>query len=130
MKLSDYEQTLLEGWEDVYKKGQLTLWVLLALHEGPKHMSQIKEFIAISTNDTQTADDQSMYRALRRYDDAELVQYETVKSSNGPDLKIYSITQTGHKVLATFVKHNVTDVLMKPEIKQTLITLAKKGAQS
>ncbi len=115
--LSSYEQKLLDAWEDVHKKGQLTLWILLALYESPKHMNQIKDFIKDKTVGTQTADDQSMYRALRRYDDTELVIFNTQKSDNGPDLKVYELTETGHKVLTNFVQRNITDIFYNPTVK-------------
>lgn len=105
--LNDYEVKLLEGWEDVFKRGSLTLWTLLALKDGPKHMAQIKDFISGITKEVVTADDQSMYRGLRRYYDAELVRFETVASESGPDLKYYSLTKTGEVVLRAFVGRNI-----------------------
>jgi PadR family transcriptional regulator PadR len=117
--LSKYEQKLLDGWEEVFKKGQLTLWIMLALKDGPKHMADIKQFIHSATNGTLSADDKSMYRALRRYYDAELLDF-TTKSGNGPDLKIYSLTKIGHKVLSNFIKRNITTVFYEPAIKQLI----------
>jgi PadR family transcriptional regulator, regulatory protein PadR len=118
--LDEYERKLLEGWEEIYKKGQLTLWIMLALKDGPKHMSEIKEFIARTTNGTLTADDKSMYRALRRYYDAELVDFKQVPGKNGPDLKIYSLSPAGEKVLNQFAQRNLINVFFKPEIKSLL----------
>jgi DNA-binding PadR family transcriptional regulator len=70
LSLNTYEKTLLEGWEDTAKKGHLTLWILLALKDGSKHMAVVKTFITTATNGLLEADDKSMYRALRRYYDA------------------------------------------------------------
>ncbi len=110
-KLTDtYEQKLLDGWEDVYKKGQLTFWILFALYDKEKHMSQIKEFVTKATNGTQSADDQSMYRALRRFESAELIGFRKVASKSGPDLKLYSLTRTGKNVLRAFTKRNIVGV--------------------
>jgi PadR family transcriptional regulator PadR len=109
----------LDGWEEAFKKGQLTLWIMLALKDGPKHMADIKHFIYRATNGTLTADDKSMYRALRRYYDAEMLDF-TTKSSNGPDLKIYSLTKIGHKVLKEFTKRNITDVFYQSNIKELI----------
>ncbi len=119
--LGDYEQKLLEGWEDVHKKSQLTLWIMLALKDGPKHMAAIKQFITESTNGTLTADDQSMYRALRRYHDADLVSYREEPSESGPDLKVYFLTSTGKTVLRHFIQRNFKDVFYKPAIKDLLL---------
>jgi PadR family transcriptional regulator PadR len=33
---------LLTTWEETYKKGQLTLWIFLALRDGDKYMNEIK----------------------------------------------------------------------------------------
>src|SRR5215475_10745581 len=94
----EYARKLLAGWEDVYKKGQLTLWVLLALKDGPKHMAEIKAFLERATNGTLTVDDQSLYRALRRYDETELADYETAPG-NGPERKVYRLSKLGERVL-------------------------------
>lgn len=114
MKLDTYEQELLQAWEEVHKKGQLTMWIMLALKDAPKHMQQIKEFVESITNGTLSADDKSMYRALRRYYDAELIDFKNVPSDNGPDLKVYSLTNTGRRVVREFVERNITSVFYRP----------------
>ena len=40
---------LLSSWEQTYKKGQLTLWIFLALKDGQKYVDEIKEFIEIKS---------------------------------------------------------------------------------
>src|SRR4051812_33128358 len=116
--LNKYERTLLEGWEEVHKRGQLTLWILLALKEGPKHMTSIKQFISKTTNGLVAADDKSLYRALRRYHKAEMLDYKLRASKNGgPELKIYSLTDTGQKVLGCFIERNITSLFFNKAIK-------------
>lgn len=110
MNLNAYEQTLLVGWEDVHKKSQLTLWLLLALKAAPKHMAEIKQFIYKHTNDTISADDKSMYRALRRLAEAEIVSYELETNKSGPDKKIYRLTEVGIKILEAFIAKNIKGV--------------------
>src|SRR5579862_1002697 len=119
-ELDDYEKKLLEGWEEVFKKGQLTLWIMLALKDGPKHMTEIKQFIYKATDGTLSADDQSMYRALRRYYDTELVDFKQEPGKGGPDLKIYSLSAVGEKILNEFTKRNILDVFFKPAIKSLI----------
>jgi len=119
--LSKYEQTLLQAWEEVYKRGQLTLWILLGIKDGPKYMSQIKEFISHQTNDVLQADDKSMYRALRRFDEAQMISYVTKPSDNGPDHKVYSLTPTGKQILDEFIKRTFIDVFYKPSVKQLVL---------
>ena len=118
--LSDYEKKLLDGWEEVYKKSQLTLWVLLALKAGPKHMAAMKKFILDGTNGTVLADDKSMYRALRRYNDADLVAFTTQTNKKGPDKKIYKLTKSGFAVLDEFTKRNIQEVLLKAETQRLI----------
>ena len=120
--LTNYEQTLLAGWEATYKMGQLSLWVMLALKAGPKHMAQIKQFIGEASGSVVTADDKSIYRALRRYHDADLVSFEMQPSSNGPDLKVYTLTMTGRNVLGHFLQRNIS-VFYNPDIRM----LVEKG---
>lgn len=121
MKLTTFEQRILDTWEEVYKKGQLTLWILLSLKHQPKHMTAIKKFITRATNNSLSADDQSMYRALRRFAEMELITYREIPSTrHGPDLKVYSLTATGARVLNTFIKKNVTAIFYKKKIKKLL----------
>lgn len=112
-----FEQTLLQGWEDVYRKSQLTLWLLLSLKEGPKHVAQIKSFIGDATNGLVASDEQSIYRALRRYHKVELVGYKEVPGSSGPARKEYYLTDVGLRVLNSFVKRNIIDTLFRPDIQ-------------
>ena len=115
----DYARKLLAGWEDVHKKGQLTLWILLALKDGPKHMAEIKAFIDRGTNGTMSVDDQSMYRALRRYYETELADFEAAPG-NGPDRKVYRLSALGESLLREFVKRNIIDTLYKPAIRSLI----------
>lgn len=120
MNLDKYEQSLLDGWEDVYKKGQLTLWILLALKDSPKHMADIKLFIEKATNNTLTADDKSVYRALRRYKAADMITFTTVPGNSGPDRKIYALSATGEHVLVAFCTRNITDVFFKSSTQKLI----------
>lgn len=119
--LNRFEQTLVEGWEDIYKKSQLTLWILLALKDGSKHMAEIKSFIAEATNQTIVADDKSMYRALRRFVDTDLLSYTTEPNDKGPDRKLYLLTDSGQAVLSEFVSRNIVDIYFKPSVKSLLL---------
>lgn len=113
-----YLQTLLEGWETVYKKSQLTLWILLALKDGPKHMAEIKTFIETTTAGQMTSDDKSFYRALRRFDKADLIEYSLKTSKNGPDKKIYKLTELGATILSQFIERNITNIYYNQNIKK------------
>ena len=114
-QLNSYEQKLLAGWEDTYNKGQLSLWILLALKHGQKYMSQIKEFILESTSKLVDPDDKSVYRALRRFRDSELIDYNLLPSPSGPDLKSYFLTPAGINVLNAFLGRNIAGVILLPK---------------
>lgn len=117
-RLTKFEETLLAGWESVYKMGQLSLWLMLALKDGAKHMAQIKRFISVHANSL-TADDKSIYRALRRYHKAGLVAFETAPNASGPNLKVYDLTDTGRHVLDHFLARNVR-IFYKPAIRNLI----------
>lgn len=119
--LDKYEQTLLDGWEEVYKRAQLTLWILLALKDGNKYMNQIKAFINQHTNGTLLADDKSMYRALRRFNDAQMVDYYNQPNDIGPDLKVYSLTVSGKRITKAFVARNINDIFYKADTKKLIL---------
>ncbi|HSX45264.1 MAG TPA: PadR family transcriptional regulator [Candidatus Saccharimonadales bacterium] len=121
MILDKYEQTLLNGWEDTHKQSQLTLWIMLALKHGPKHMNAIKKFISNWTNQTILADDKSIYRALRRFNEAELISFTNKPSQKGPDLKIYELTDTGSHVLSKFIERNISDIFFHQQVKELLL---------
>jgi DNA-binding PadR family transcriptional regulator len=125
LKLDDYQQSLLIGWEEIFKKGQLTLWIALALKAGPKHMAEIKDFIIQLTNGTTDIDDRSIYRALRRYHNADIVAFTMAPSDNGPERKIYHLTNTGKVLVDAFCKRNIISVFYKSEVKK----LIEKGVQ-
>ena len=115
-----YEKSLLKAWEDVYKKGQLTLWILLALKDGPKHMAEIKQFIAEHTHDALRADDKSMYRALRRYHAAEMIAFTAAPGAGGPDRKVFELAPTGRRVLKAFCARNIVPIFYQPAIKKLI----------
>lgn len=118
--LNCFEEKLLQGWEEVFKKSQLTFWILLSLKDGPKHMSDMKSFMTAKTNGLVEADDKSMYRALRRFADVDMVSFSLERNQNGPDRKVYQLTETGLQVLNNFAKRNILNVYYKSDIKKLL----------
>lgn len=119
--LNDYERKILLVWEEVYKKGQLTFWILLSLRVRNQYMQSIKKFIEKSTNGTLEADDKSMYRALRRLVQMDLIFYKDEPSpQSGPSRKSYFLTDAGEKVLQAFINRNITGIFFKPELIKLL----------
>jgi len=100
-------EELLNAWEETYKKGQLTLWVFLALREGRKCVEEIKEFVERVSEGTMSCEEQSLYRNLRKFQHLEIVTYESRKVSKGPDRKYYYLTETGEELFKRFVERNI-----------------------
>ena len=100
-------EELLNAWEETYKKGQLTLWVFLALKEERKCVEEIKEFVERMSEGTMSCEEQSLYRNLRKFQHLEIVAYESKKVSKGPDRKYYYLTETGDELFKRFVERNI-----------------------
>ena len=98
---------LLSSWEETYKKGQLTLWIFLALKDGEKYVDEIKEFILEKSQHTINCEEQSLYRNLRKYEHIGVVTYESKKGNKGPDRKYYYLTDLGNNLLEQFIERNI-----------------------
>jgi PadR family transcriptional regulator, regulatory protein PadR len=98
---------LLTTWEETYKKGQLTLWIFLALKEGKKYVEEIKSFVEEQSRHTMTCESQSLYRNLRKYQQVGVVDYETGVGNKGPERKYYYLTDLGLELLNSFLERNI-----------------------
>lgn len=106
MKLTPFETTVLEGWEDVYKKTQVSLWLLLAMREGERYVEDIRLFM--KKHASIEIADPSLYRSLRRFEAAALAKSTAVKSKQGgPDKKKFVLTREGLAVLEAFLARNI-----------------------
>ena len=127
---SDYIDELVYEWDEVYKKGQLSLWVLLSLCDGKKYAAEIAEFMNQSTDGTFEVQEQSLYRALRRFKGMRMVSVSEEDSPNGgPKRKFYELTDIGTAVLARFIELHVSP-LVQPKIVTLLHTIQQKGIKS
>jgi PadR family transcriptional regulator PadR len=108
MKENDkMHEELLNAWEETYKKGQLTLWIFLALKEGPKYVNELQETIELFTKGTIRAEEQSLYRTLRKFYHLKMVDFSSGKGHKGPDRKYYHLTPLGQSLLYSFVERNI-----------------------
>lgn len=98
---------LLESWEATYKKGQLSLWIMLALEDGPKYLDEIQQFIHEESQRTISCENQSLYRALRKFSVVEMVEFSLHKGNKGPDRKCFELTPIGRDVLYQFTRRNI-----------------------
>jgi PadR family transcriptional regulator, regulatory protein PadR len=99
---------LLSAWEETYKKGQLTLWIFLALKEDKKYVDDIKSFVEEESNHTMSCEEQSLYRTLRKFQHLGVVDFETGKGNKGPERKYYFLTELGQSLLNQFISRNIS----------------------
>ena len=118
--LDEFEQNLLDTWEEVYKRGLSTFWILLALQESSKYSLPITEFIQKHTKGTLNIEEQSLYLALRRLKKMRLVEYVEKDAGQGRDRKVYSMTKSGNKILQSFIKRNIEQIYYNQSVKKLL----------
>jgi len=106
-KEAELQKELLGAWEETYKKGQLTLWIFLSLKEGPKYVSGLQESIERFSKGTIRAEEQSLYRTLRKFYHLKMVDFSSGKGHKGPDRKYYHLTPLGESLLQSFVERNI-----------------------
>lgn len=98
--LTTDELTFLDSWEEVYKKGILTFWVLFYLSQQEYDASALYQELA--KNDT-SLNEHSMYRLLRRlYEVGLLLQSRTEGRK-----KFYTTSQKGKNILTVFMERNI-----------------------
>jgi PadR family transcriptional regulator PadR len=106
MPKSDIAQLLLQ-WEDVYKKGLLSFWMLLLIQQRPMYAFEMKSAIAEFSQGTIGADEKSIYRALKRFEEAGLIDSDTQPSDVGPPRRYFSLTPSGKELLTQFILRNI-----------------------
>lgn len=114
-----YEDKVLQAWEEVYKKGQLTLWIFLALRDSAKYVEEIQTWIKRQTNGIFDVEEQSLYRALRKFHDLEIVDFEEREGNRGPQRKYYRLTPLGQNVLDRFIHRNIS-LFSQPTLQKLL----------
>jgi len=121
MKKEELLTELLTAWEETYKKGQLTLWIFLALKDEKKYVDDIKIFVEKQSQHTMSCEEQSLYRNLRKFQHLGVVDYETGKGNKGPVRKYYYLTELGESLLDQFIKRNIS-LFFNEKIKNLLTT--------
>ena len=61
------------------KRDSLTLWIFLSLKEGPKYVSGLQESIERFSKGTIRAEEQSLYRTLRKFYHLKMVDFSAGK---------------------------------------------------
>lgn len=118
--------SMVEDWDEVYKRSQLTLWVMLSLAHGQKYSAEIAQFMADVTDDVFAVQEQSLYRALRRFKRMGLVEVSEKESPQGPKRKYYSLTDTGYEVLRQFLDIHIRPMYAS-QIEDIITAVLQRG---
>jgi DNA-binding PadR family transcriptional regulator len=117
--------TLLGQWESVYKKGLLSFWLLLMLHQRPMYAFEMGEMLSSISQGTMAVDNKSLYRALRRFEAMGLVRSTWRPSDVGPRRRYYHLTELGTELLKRFARRNIM-IFQKPAVAFGLANLLKR----
>ncbi len=115
---------LLETWEGTYKKGLLSFWILLLLDQRPTYAFEMNAHIRELSQDSISADDNSLYRALNRFEQLGLIASQRQPSELGPARRYYSLTDSGRELLIRFTQRNLL-VFQSPPVAQAIQALFK-----
>ena len=118
---------LLNKWEETYKKGLLSFWVLLLLYERPSYPYEMSAEVAKISQGTISVDDNSIYRALNRFESVGIVKSELQQSNTGPQRRYYSLTQKGLSLLIEFIQRNIQVFGLPPVEERIQNVLQNQG---
>jgi DNA-binding PadR family transcriptional regulator len=110
---------LLTKWEENYKKGLLSFWILLLLYERSSYPYEMSAEVAKISQYTISVDDNSIYRALNRFESVGIVSSILQESGSGPPRRYFSLTSKGTSLLKKFIQRNVL-VFESPAVAKRL----------
>jgi DNA-binding PadR family transcriptional regulator len=119
---------LLERWEETYKKGLLSFWMLLLLAERPTYAFEMKGLVEELSQGTLSADSNSLYRALNRFNQMGLITSEVQPNPQGPDRRYYSLAPKGRRLLASFIRRNLL-IFQSPVVVGKMAALASQPVE-
>jgi DNA-binding PadR family transcriptional regulator len=120
---------LLNKWEETYKKGLLSFWILLLLYERPSYPYEMSAEVAKISQNTISVDDNSIYRALNRFEAVGIVKSELQQSNTGPQRRYYSLTSKGKALLTEFIQRNI-QVFETPSVSERISTVLQNSSQA
>lgn len=120
---------LLNKWEETYKKGLLSFWILLLLYERPSYPYEMSAEVAKISQGTISVDDNSIYRALNRFESVGIVQSELQQSNTGPQRRYYSLTSKGNALLTEFTQRNI-QVFETPYVAERISAVLQNASQA
>lgn len=120
---------LLNKWEETYKKGLLSFWILLLLYERPSYPYEMSAEIAKISQGTISVDDNSIYRALNRFESVGIVKSELQQSNSGPQRRYYTLTSKGKALLTEFTQRNI-QVFETPSVSERIVAVLQNSSQA
>ena len=120
---------LLNKWEESYKKGLLSFWILLLLYERPSYPYEMSAEVAKISQGTISVDDNSIYRALNRFEAVGIVKSELQQSNSGPQRRYYGLTNKGKTLLTEFIQRNI-QVFETPAVSARITIVLESSSQS
>ena len=127
--VNDDISDLLAKWEETYKKGLLSFWILLLLYERPSYPYEMSAEVAKISQGTISVDDNSIYRALNRFESVGIVKSELQQSNTGPQRRYYSLTTTGKALLTQFIQRNI-QVFETPSVSERITIILQNSGQT
>ncbi len=100
-------EALLAQWEETYKKGLLSFWLLLLLSRRKAYPREVKGLLSELSQNIINADENSIYRALYRLAESGVIDSEIRQSDIGPDRRYFYLTDLGQKLLSHFISRNI-----------------------
>ena len=120
-------ENLLSQWEETYKKGLLSFWLLLLLAQREAYPYEIKAAITEMSRSTISVDENSIYRSLNRLSDSGIVDSRILPSETGPSRRYFFLTPVGRELLNRFITRNIL-VFEQPDVAEMIQkTLSSNG---
>lgn len=124
--MNQADSGMLMQWEEVYKRGLLTFWMLLLLSRRQMYAYEMRTSIADLSQGTIDVDDNSIYRALKRFAEAGLVDSDLRPSESGPARRYFSLTEAGHALLVQFIERNLL-IFQSPPVIEAIEQVIQNG---
>jgi PadR family transcriptional regulator len=124
------DQAALMQWEEIYKRGLLTFWILLELSQREMYAYEMGDSIADASQGTINVDDNSIYRALKRFSEAGWVSSDLRPSESGPARRYFSLTEAGTALLASFIERNLLVFQSAPIVEAINQVIARRNNEN
>jgi len=124
--INEINDTLLVQWEETYKKGLLSFWLMLLLSGRRAYPYEIKDAIQELSRNSISADENSIYRALNRLAATGLLSSELQPSETGPSRRYFTLTERGQILLKQFISRNIL-VFQDPTVAAAIKKVVAAG---